>query len=174
MLAALIRLTISKVLILLNSLSKLNQRRWRLKIVGDGDLKQKYKDLSRQLKLELQVEFAGKLDDKELIRSLQNSDLLILPSINSNEAFGIVLIEALACGVPVIASDLPGVRKVFENRQEGLLIEPNNTEDLTRKLKFILNNENVRRNMAKSAQKLVKRKYDRKLIKQKYEDLFSK
>jgi glycosyltransferase involved in cell wall biosynthesis len=159
--------------ILLNALPSLNSRRWSLKIVGTGDLKSEYENLAARLNLSSRVEFTGKLNDGDLIRALQNSDLLVLPSTNSNEAFGIVLIEALACGVPVIASDLPGVRSVFENHREGLLIEPGSIEDLNRKLEFILKNESLRLDMAKAARRLAERKYNERLMKQKYEDLLA-
>ncbi|HZJ40981.1 MAG TPA: glycosyltransferase family 4 protein [Candidatus Saccharimonadales bacterium] len=160
--------------ILLNSLPSLDQRKWNLKIVGDGDLRSEYETLAARLNLSKRVEFTGKLSDSELIKALQNSDLLILPSINNNEAFGLVLIEALACGVPVIASDLPGVRSVFENKREGLLVIPNSIEDLNRKLEFILKNETQRQEMAKAARRLALRKYDQEAMKQKYENLFAK
>jgi glycosyltransferase involved in cell wall biosynthesis len=159
--------------ILLNSLPSLDERRWNLKIVGDGDLRGEYETLAARLNLGKRVEFVGKLSDAEMIKALQNSDLLILPSINNNEAFGLVLIEALACGVPVIASDLPGVRSVFENKREGLLVTPGSVEDLNHKLEFILKNEAARKEMAKAARRLAIRKYDQELMKQKYENLFT-
>lgn len=159
--------------VLLNSLPSLDQRKWNLKIVGDGDLRPEYENLAARLNLTKRVEFAGKLSDAQMIKALQNSDLLILPSVNNNEAFGLVLIEALACGVPVIASDLPGVRKVFNDKREGLLVSPGSVEDLNRKLEFILKNESLRRDMAKAARNLAVRKYDQELMKQKYENLFT-
>ncbi|MFA6513746.1 MAG: glycosyltransferase family 4 protein [Patescibacteria group bacterium] len=159
--------------ILLNSLFKLDPKGWYLNIVGDGDLRPEYEALTKKLNLEKRIKFLGKTSDEELVHSLQNADLLILPSINSNEAFGLVLIEALACGVPVIASNLPGVRSVFEDKREGLLVEPGNVEDLKQKLEFILNNENIRREMAKAARRLAERKYNKNLMKQKYENLLT-
>ncbi len=161
------------VSVLLNSLPSLDQRKWNLKIVGDGDLRPEYENLAARLNLTKRVEFAGKLSDEQMIKALQNSDLLILPSVNNNEAFGLVLIEALACGVPVIASDLPGVRKVFTDKREGLLVIPGSVEDLNRKLEFILKNEGLRQEMAKAARRLAIRKYDQELMKQKYENLFT-
>jgi glycosyltransferase involved in cell wall biosynthesis len=161
------------VSVLLNSLPSLDQRKWNLKIVGDGDLRPEYENLAARLNLTKRVEFAGKLSDAQMIKALQNSDLLILPSVNNNEAFGIVLIEALACGVPVIASDLPGVRKVFTDKREGLLVIPGSVEDLNRKLEFVLKNEGLRQEMAKAARRLAIRKYDQELMKQKYENLFA-
>jgi len=159
--------------ILLKSLAFLkSKRKWHLNIIGEGNLQPEYEALSKRLGLEKKVDFLGKLNETELIKNLQNSDLLILPSINSNEAFGLVLIEALACGVPVIASDLPGVRNVFTNLKEGLLVEPGKMEDLSAKIDFILENENLRKRMSQAARQKAIDKYDQNKIKQMYEDLF--
>jgi len=146
--------------VLFEALLLLTPRTWQLTIVGDGDLRSQYEANVKKLGLDKQIDFTGKLPDKDLIRAYQNADLLILPSINTNEAFGLVLIEALACGVPVIASDLPGVRQVFVDHQQGLLFEPNNPSDLTKKLEFIFRNEELRRVMSLSARRLALEKYD--------------
>lgn len=158
--------------ILLNSLVVVNPKKWRLKIVGDGDLRPYYEALAERLKLNEQVEFSGKLNETELIRAFQSADLFILPSINGNEAFGLVLVEALACGVPVIASNLPGVRRVFTDHIEGLLFEPGDSEDLKKKLEFIFNNEEVRRVMSLAARRLAEEKYDLNKMKTRLENLF--
>ena len=146
---------------------------WQLTIVGDGNLRPEYEALARELKIEKQVEFTGKLGGSDLVRQFQNADLFVLPSINSNEAFGIVLTEALACGVPVIASDLPGVRRVFTDHQEGLLITPGSVQDLKKKIEFILNNEELRRTMAVSARRLAEEKYDLSVMGHRLEELFT-
>lgn len=158
--------------ILLKALVILGPRNWRLKIVGDGDLKAHYEELAKKLGLEKLVEFSGGLSGTELIRSYQNADLFILPSINSNEAFGLVLIEAMACGVPVIASDLPGVRRVFNDHEHGLLIKPNDSEDLKKKLEFIFKNEELRRVMSLAARRLAEEKYGLKTMAAKLLALF--
>ncbi len=158
--------------ILFQALLITKSRNWQLKIVGDGNLKPGYEEMTKALKLNKQIEFAGKLSEAELIRAYQNADLFILPSINTNEAFGLVLIEALACGVPVIASNLPGVRKVFNNNVEGLLIEPGNEKDLKNKLEEIINDESKRKEMALAARRLSEEKYDLSKIKQQLENLF--
>lgn len=160
--------------IMLKAASLLRHKNWHLKIIGDGDLLPEYKNQVKKLKIEKQVEFLGKLSGDELIKNLQNADALILPSINNNEAFGIVLIEALACGVPVVASNLPGVRKVFQDKKEGLLFEVNNTVDLNLKLDFLAQNEKKRKEMARAARRLAERKYDLIKMKQTYENLFIK
>ncbi len=158
--------------ILLLALSKLKTLNWRLTIIGEGDKRASYEKLNLKLQLTTRVYFAGKLNDADLIRNYQNADLLILPSINSNEAFGLVLIEALACGVPLIASDLPGVRQVFTNWREGLLVAPGDVADLKNKLEFIFNHENLRREMAQATRKLAEKKYDQNKMKIALEKLF--
>ncbi len=159
--------------VLLNSLVVLTNRNWRLKIVGEGDLRLSYENLAKHLKLDKQIEFVGKLSGPELVRTYQNADLFILPSINSNEAFGLVLIEALACGLPVIASDLPGVRRVFTEHNEGLLAQPGNPTDLKKKLEYFFNNEKMRRVMALAARRLAEEKYDLNIMKKRLEALFN-
>ncbi|MFA5184323.1 MAG: glycosyltransferase family 4 protein [Patescibacteria group bacterium] len=158
--------------ILLRALAGVTTRSWRLTIIGTGDRQTEYKDLAAALGLSGRVNFAGKVSEDDLIRAYQNADLLILPSINTNEAFGIVLIEALACGVPVIASDLPGVRRVFTDHQEGLLAQPDDVADLRKKLEFILKNESLRQTMSLAARRLAMAKYDIKTMKKKLEELF--
>lgn len=158
--------------ILLKSLANLARSDWRLDIVGTGDLQPGYEALSLALGINKQISFRGKLSDGDLIRTYQTADLLILPSINNNEAFGLVLIEALACGVPVLASDLPGVRRVFNDSQEGLLIKAGSTQDLQNKLKFILDHEDKRLAMARAARSLAENKYDEKNIKSRLKQIF--
>jgi glycosyltransferase involved in cell wall biosynthesis len=159
--------------ILLLALAGLRSRNWQLTLVGEGDLRSTYEKTAEKLGLSRRVKFTGKLTGVELIRAFQNTDLLILPSINKNEAFGRVLIEALACGVPVIASNLPGVRRVFSDHQEGLLIEPGSVADLRKKLEFMFNNEKLRRIMALAARRLAEEKYDLESMKKKLEGLFA-
>lgn len=157
--------------ILLEALFLSTHTNWRLKIIGDGDRRFAYEEKSRRLLLNDKIEFTGRLSDADLLRSLQNADLLILPSINNNEAFGIVLIEALACGVPVLASDLPGVRKVFEEGVQGLLAKPNDVNDLKNKIELILTNEQLRRQIALGARNLAEEKYNLELMKERLENL---
>lgn len=159
------------VKILLSALAELQSYDWRLTIVGDGELRAGYETQAEELGIAKRVNFTGKLCDADLIRAYQAADLFVLPSINTNEAFGLVLTEALACGVPVIASDLPGVRSVFTNYQEGLLAEPGNITDLANKIEFIFNNEDLRRQMAVAARHLAEKKYDLKIMKAKLNEL---
>lgn len=159
--------------ILIKAISEIKNLDWQLRIVGDGELKNELQDLSRNLDIENKVIFLGKLNKKGLIENFQQAKVLVLPSINSNEAFGIVLIEAMACGTPVIASDLPGVRTVFENEKSGLLVEPKNIEDLKNKIELILQDQEKQEKMSQEAYKLVLAKYTEEIINTKTLSLFN-
>ncbi len=103
---------------------------WKLEVIGDGNLKDNYSELCKNLQIDESVEFLGKLNDDDLKKKYQESGFLVLPSTTKGEAFGLVLIESMISGTPVIASDLPGVRSVFINQEHGILVEPSNPEQL--------------------------------------------
>ena len=153
--------------ILLKAISEIRNPKSEIRIVGDGDLKMSYGRLAEKLNIKDKVNFLGKVSDEELPGVYQQADLFVLPSINKNEAFGLVLLEAMACGVPVIASDLPGVRTVFQDRTQGLLCKPGDANDLKNKIEEILSNEEKRKEMGKEARKLALEKYSWEEVKKK-------
>lgn len=150
--------------VLLDSLLLLKSREdWILKVVGDGDLKKNYIKKCQQNGLEKKVFFLGLLSSDNLYKTYRESDFFVLPSINRGEAFGIVLLEAMASGLPVIASDLPGVRSVFTD-QEGFTAAPGDKKDLAKKISVLLDDENLLMTMSNKARKLVENKYSREKI----------
>ena len=76
------------------------------------------------------VEFVGKILESTLAGFYSSVDVFVLPSINSLEAFGMVQVEAMKCGTPVVASDLPGVRTVVQRTGMGLISERGNPQSL--------------------------------------------
>lgn len=130
-----------------------------LKVVGRGEMLSYYKDCASQLGLDKNVEFYEYIDDSKLVDFYNYSDCLVLPSINKGEAFGLVLLEAMACSRPVITSNLPGVRSVFKSGKQGLLVKPNNIKDLAEKIKIILNDRKAAEAMGQAGRQLVEKKY---------------
>lgn len=118
------------VSVLLESLAKIDDPTLKLVVVGDGDLKQKYMQQAETLGLGKRVIFAGRVSDEMLPAHYAMCDFFVLPSITMGEAFGIVLIEAMSTGKPVIASSLPGVRSVVTNGVDGFHVKPNDAEAL--------------------------------------------
>ena len=112
-----------------------------LTVVGKGDREDHYRGLARELGIDSVTEFVTDADDARLLECYRHCDVLVLPSLDTSEAFGIVLLEAMACGKPVIASNLPGVRAVFEEGRQGLRVEPGDVDDLAEKILALLTDE---------------------------------
>ena len=157
--------------LLLEAVSKIKNK-YSLLIIGDGDLKPFYEKKARSLGISEKARFAGKVSDEEKIRHLQTADLLVLPSINAHEAFGLVLIEAMACGCAVIASDLPGVRRVFHDNEHGFLFKANNRADLLKKLSVAFADKERLVEMGRAARIYAIKKYDRRLEEEKLNSIF--
>ena len=150
--------------VLLKAVSGLRTKDWRLTIIGEGDLKPDYQKMAKQLKVENKVNFLGKIEDKELPLIYRRADLFILPSTTREEAFGLVLLEAMASGLPLIASDLPGVRSVFIDGVQGFLARPGDARDLQNKIEKIISNSNLLKKMSRNSRKLAETKYKAEII----------
>jgi glycosyltransferase involved in cell wall biosynthesis len=99
--------------------------------VGDGDLRPHYEQLTNELGLSERIRFAGRVAGHDLPSVYRAADFLVLPSETRGEAFGVVLLEAMASGRPVIATHLPGVRSVVSDGIDGLLVPPGNHRALS-------------------------------------------
>ena len=130
-----------------------------LNVVGSGELLDYYRNRARNLGLEQAVFFYDQVDNSKLVDFYNYCDCLVLPSINQSEAFGLVLLEAMACSKPVITSNLPGVRSVFKNGRQGLLVRPGDVNDLAEKLIMMLSNKTKARAMGQAGRALVESKY---------------
>ena len=113
-----------------------------LVVVGDGPL---FKKLKKKVEDEniRDVIFTGSRDDVENI--IPSCDLLVLPSFS--ESFGLVLIEALACGKPVIGSDVGGITEIITD-DVGLLVDPNKIPSIARAIDNLVNDEDLRHILA--------------------------
>lgn len=141
---------------LLSAFSKLPSTD-HLLVVGDGDMRGEYEAHSRELGIASRVHFLGKIDQESLVDAYRTADVFAFPSTNAAEAFGLVALEAQACGVPVVASDLPGVRTVVKRDETGLLVRPGDVEALAQALRDILDQPHVRRDMGERARRSAER-----------------
>jgi len=157
--------------ILIKAFSELKQNNLKLNLIGNGELIDDYKKLAKKLAISDKVKFFTGINDDEKIVKYQKTDIFVLPSVNSHEAFGIVLLEAMSCGVPVVASSLPGVRKVFENNKQGLTVEPGDVNDLREKLEELIVDKEKRIKMGIEGRKLVEINYNKEKINKKLEDI---
>lgn len=150
--------------ILIKALASTKSSNWYLNIIGSGDLLPGLKDLAKKLKIIDKINFTEKVSTKELIKAYQKADILLLPSINSHEAFGLVIIEAMACATAIIASDLAGVRTVF-NKESGLKVLPGSVNDLRDKLEYLLTKPAIIKKMKINSRLEAEEKYSLKTAK---------
>lgn len=130
-----------------------------LVIVGEGDLKNSYNELARQLKMAGSVIFTGRVKEVDLPLYYRLADITVLPSTDRSEAFGLVLLESMSSGTPVIASNLPGVRSLVEENKTGWLVKPGDSQDLFFKLKEALEGNERLKTMGREAREIA-REYD--------------
>jgi len=144
--------------ILIQAFVKLNNPDYRLIIVGAGNLRPEYENQVAKLKLQNKIIFTGCVKDEDLPYYYAACDILVLPSINPSEAFGLVLVEAKTFGKPVIASDLLGVRDAVG--QSGLLCRPNNPDSLVGKIKMLLEDASLYQEFSAKTKEEIKSKYN--------------
>ena len=110
----------------------------RLVVIGDGPERQALEAGTRDLGLGSRVDFRGRVSDDELRATYAASDALVLPSIldarGDTEGLGVVLLEAMSYGVPVVASDIGGITDIVEHNQSGLLVPPGDSAALAQAL----------------------------------------
>lgn len=121
--------------LLIEALSGLEKESWHLRIIGEGARYEEYKNIIRKKKLEHRIDFCGKRDKNEIREMMQNSDVFVLAS--RAETFGVVYIEAMACGLPVIATKCGGPEE-FVTPEIGILIEKEDVVELKNALKWMI------------------------------------
>jgi len=126
-------------------------KNYRIVVVGTGWM-QKYYDAYIPLTLRHRVEFAGYVSPEELPKYYQQADVYCSPA-TGNESFGIVLLEAMACGRPVVASDIEGYRSVVADTVDGVLVPPKNPEALAQAIISLVNNPEQRKTMGQAGRK---------------------
>lgn len=119
-----------------------------LLVVGDGPVKPELKELVARLKLDQRVQFLG--NQRNVEPYMQAADCFVCPSI-WEEAAGLVNIEALASGLPVVASRIGGIPEFIDDKVTGLLFESGDDKGLADRVKFLIENPLVLKNMSNKA-----------------------
>jgi len=129
--------------LLMEAVRRLHRPALHLLVVGDGDQAAHYRALAERLGLGNRVHFLGKVAQTDLPSIYAAADIVVLPS-HLQESFGLVLIEAMACGKPVIASSLPGVRAVVRDGEDGLLVRAGDVDELAEKICYLVDDRQLR------------------------------
>ena len=157
---------------LISAIHKLISKGYSAKcfIAGQGELKEKLKQHILELGIENSVRLLGYRNDIPAL--LSAADIFCMPSLN--EAFGYSLLEAIATGLPVVASRVGGIPEVIENGKEGLLVPPGNVHELYLAIEKLILNTDLRNNMAINGIKTAKERFSLEKMLSETEDIFLK
>ncbi len=128
----------------------------KLVIIGSGKLENKLKIMSKALGIGSRVVFLGSV--KNIVPYYHACDVFILPSVNRAEAFGMVQLEAMACGKPVISTEVgSGTSFVNRNGESGIVVRPKNSKALSNAILKLLGDGTLRRRMGNNAYRRAKK-----------------
>jgi glycosyltransferase involved in cell wall biosynthesis len=140
----------------------------KLVVVGEGEDRKRFERFAERLAIN--AVFTGKLPDFEVQQWMKRARVLVLPSFSRLEAFGMVLLESMASGTPVIASSIPGVRDVAADG--GLVFS--DTEDLSQKIMFMLEDDRIALKLSRKGLKAVNEKYSWDKVSENIEKIYLK
>ena len=133
-------------------------KKLRLLIVGDGTERMNLEDLAKELDISSKVIFTGNVDNQKVPDYINKMDIVCLPSLS--ESFGVSAVEACACGRPIIATEVGGLKEIISDNYNGFVIKEKNSDDIKLKLMKIIENEALMREFSQNARRLVEEKYN--------------
>jgi len=143
-------------------------RRCKLLIIGNGPMRKELEQLANELEIRQDVAFLG--FQKNPFKYLAKSDVFVLPSLI--EGFGLAIVEAMACGIPVVATNCPwGPGEIVINNVNGLLVPPADEKALAKAILAILNDKKFSEQMASKGRQFAAIFDVKKRIRE-YEDFF--
>lgn len=138
----------------------------KLVIVGDGEDRKKFEKLAE--KLNVYAFFTGSVSEREVVEWMQKARVLVLPSFSRLEAFGMVLLEAMACSTPVIGANTPGVSEVAI--KGGITFS--SIQELVEGIKRILSDNELATKLGKAGRKVVEERFNWEVVAGEIERLY--
>jgi glycosyltransferase involved in cell wall biosynthesis len=132
----------------------------KLKIAGKGHQLYELTELVKSLGLENDVEFLGWLENTEVPNLLNELDVYIAPSTLDSESFGVAIVEASACELPVIVTRVGGLPEVVVDNQTGFIVEPGNTQQISGAIEKIISDKLLAKELGKAGRQNVLNKYE--------------
>lgn len=145
----------------------------KLVVGGGGELLGRYRSMTEELGLDGDVEFLGFVPEDMVAKCYNNSDIFVLPSNSrSQEGFGMVALEAMACAKPVICTDIVGVAGEVEETGTGLTVEPSNPAQLAGAITRLLINGSEAKEMGEAGRRLAEEKYGWRKVAERVEGVY--
>ena len=128
------------------------------KIIGDGPERANLLRLINELGLDAKVRLLGAKTNREIVQHYQEASVFVMPSLR--EGLGVAAMEAMACGVPVVATKVGGVPELVEDGRTGFLVEVGDHQELAGKIALLLNDNQLRTKMGREARRRVIESFD--------------
>jgi glycogen(starch) synthase len=151
---------------LLEALAKPQPLNVKLIIAGTGSFEPELRALAVELGLSDRVEFLGFVRRDQLPDVYRMGDMFVLPS--QTESFGLVFAEAMACGLPIIATRVGGIPDLVRDGTDGLLTDPADVPALRSSIETLLGDAELRRQFGRSARERVERDYSWRSVAEQY------
>lgn len=130
----------------------------KLEIYGSGPLKEQLINLTIKLKIREEVSFYDSIPNECVPEVLNQFDVFVNCSLQ--ESFGVAVVEAMSCEVPVVVTDTPGYREIVTNNKNGIVLKTRNPEEMANSLVYLLENTEIAKEFAREGRKTVLEKYD--------------
>jgi glycosyltransferase involved in cell wall biosynthesis len=133
------------------------QAKFKLVICGSGPLERELRDLSASFEIQDRVTFIAWLPNPEFIKKVAESAVFVLPSMY--EGMPVAVMEAMASGKPIIASNVPGPKDIITHGRDGYLFERGNIVQLREFLELLIENSGLREELGREARETIEEKY---------------
>ena len=132
----------------------------RLEVVGDGDDVGAMRRHSERLGLDDVVEWSGRIPHERLPEAYRRAAVTVLPSLTEAESFGMTLVEAMACGCPVVGSEVGGIPFVVRDGVDGLLVPPGDSAALAGVIVRLLRDRELRATLGRAGVEAARGRWD--------------
>ena len=150
----------------------------KLIIGGSGPEKDKLEKLSEDIGVKDNVIFMGYIENSDLPKYYASSDIFVLPSIETKggdtEGLGVVLLEAMACGTPVIGSNIGGITDIIKDGETGFLAQPENPKDIADIIIDLLSKENTRQIVSENGLIIVQKKFSWDVVTKQFSNIYER
>jgi glycosyltransferase involved in cell wall biosynthesis len=130
----------------------------KMMMTGEGSLKDWLFEEFETKDVASMVDYKGVVEPEEVPVLINKSRVFLYPS--REEPFGLSIVEAMACGVPVVTTDVFGPKEIIRNNYDGITVTPNDVESLASAIERLLENEELRNRISENGLKSVKERYD--------------
>jgi glycosyltransferase involved in cell wall biosynthesis len=155
---------------LIDAIGQLTQENVELTIAGTGEYEAQLKGTVADKKLDSRIHFLGQVSHDAVRKLYHGADVFVFPSYG--DAFPISVLEAMACELPVIATDYGGAKEIITQGDSGLLVRSRDTADLVKAIRYLNQDANLRESMGKRGRMIASQKFSWDTIVRQYVDVY--